>query len=393
MPLINLNNDEELDFFVYGLGEELTNNLSLIQGLAVVAHYSMMQYKTKAVELGQVGRDLNLQYLLTGSIYRGENRLKLTLQATATQTGKQIWGQRFDIPLTAPGLMELRDEITQQVVSSVADNYGGLVQKMWKASRGKRVENLTAYEAVLRYYYFNLYPSPETQATGKAALEHAVTIDPHYAKAWALLAETYCDTYIYVGNDDNPLEKSQEYVQKAIDLDPVCQYAYYSQSYLSAIKKEREKAIAAAERMIELNPNAAFMVGAAGTWLGLVGEYKRGLDLIQQSMKMAPLYPGWFHFIPFASHFRSGEYKQALIQAEKINLPAWFWDPLVRAATLGQLGRIEQAQAACNELLTIKPNFDAEANYFIEALLMDQVLIEGLFEGLAKAGIKSSLIR
>ncbi|NIP25360.1 hypothetical protein GWN26_07345 [Candidatus Saccharibacteria bacterium] len=65
----------------------------------------------------------------------------------------------------------------------------------------------------------------------------------------------------------------------------------------------------------------------------------------------------------------------------------------MRAATLGQLGRIEQAQAACNELLTIKPNFDAEANYFIEALLMDQVLIEGLFEGLAKAGIKSSLIR
>ena len=71
-----------------------------------------------------------------------------------------------------------------------------------------------------------------------------------------------------------------------------------------------------------------------------------------------------------------------------MNLTDWFWQPLVRAATLGQLGRTEQAWAAYSELLSFKPNFDDEAGYFINALLMDKVLIEGLFEGLAKAGLK-----
>jgi adenylate cyclase len=390
MPLINLNNDEEQNFFAYGLGEELSNQLSLIQGLAVVAHYSMMQYKDRTFALKQVGRDLNVQYLITGSIYRGEKRLKLTLQATATRTGKQIWGQRFDIPLTAPGLFKMQDEITQQVVSSVADNYGGLVQTMWKASRGKRVQDLSAYEAVLRTYYYNLKLSSETFKASKTALEHAVSVDPTYARAWAMLAEFYCDTYLYIGNDDNPLETAHECVRKALDLDPNCQYGYYAKAFIGVLKNDRETAITASERMIALNPSAAFMVGAAGTWLGLAEEYDRGIEYIQRSIKMAPFFPGWFHFIPFARHFQSGKYEQALIEADKINLSNWFWDPLVRAATLGQLGRSEQAQAAYNELLAIKPNFDAEAHYFVNALLMDEVLIEGLFEGLGKAGLKTS---
>jgi adenylate cyclase len=388
MPLINLNKDEEQDYFVYGLGEELSNHLSLIQGLFVVAHYSMMQYKAKTYDLRQVGRELNVQYIITGSIYRGENRVKLTMQITATRTGEQIWGQRFDIPLTAASLLKLRDEITQKVVSSVAGTYGGLVQTMWKASRGKHVQNLTVYEAVLRTYYYNLKLSSETFAASKLALEHAVIIDPHYARAWAMLAEMHCDIYIYVGNDDNPLEKADECVRKAADLDPSCQYAYYAQSFLGVLEKDRGKTIKAAEAMIALNPNAAFMVGAAGTWLGLVGEYERGIDHIHRSMKMAPSYPGWFHFIPFAKNYRRGDYEQALIEVDKMNLPDWFWKPLVHAATLGQLDRIEQARAAYNELLTFKPDFDAKAAYFINALLMDEVLIEGLFEGLAKAGLK-----
>lgn len=390
MPLVNLNNDEALDFFTYGIGEELSNHLSLIQGLFVVAHYSMMQYKSTVCDLKQVGRELDVQYIITGSIFRGDKRVRLTFQVTETQSGRQIWGQRFDIPLTASSLIKMQDEIMQQVVSSVAGIYGGLVQTMWKASRNKSVQNLTAYEAVLRQYYYNLKLSTDTYVAARSALKHAVKIDPYYARAWAMLGETYCDEYIYIGNEDNSLQNSQNFIDKAIDLDPNCQYAQYTKAFLSTLQKKRDAAITASETMLRLNPNAAFMVGAAGTWMGLVGEYEHGITLVQRSMQMAPLYPGWFHFIPFAQHFRSGDFEQALAEANKLNLPDWLWQPLTLAATLGQLGRIETAQRAYKHLLAIKPDFEAKADYFINALLMDEVLIEGLIEGLQKAGLKTS---
>jgi len=393
MPFLNLNNDEDLDFFTYGLGEELSSNLSLIQGLFVVAHYSMMQYKEKTLDLRQVGQEQNVDYLITGSLYRGEKRVRLALQLTNTQTGKQIWGKRYDIPLSAPNLFKLRDEITQRVVSIVADNYGGIVQTLWSASKGKPTRSLTAYEAVLRYYYFNLNPTSETFAAGKKALEHAVTIDPDYAIAWAMQGEVHCDRYLYLylGKAENALQTAAECVQKAISIDPNCQYAFYTRSYLSILQKDRDTAITSAEQMIALNPDAAFMVGAAGVWLGLAGEYERGIECIHKCIEMAPVYPGWFHFVPFANYFRKGECEQALLEAKKINLPGWFWDPLLRAAILGQMGRIKQAQTAYNELLTINPDFETNAVYYVHALLMDDTLIERLFEGLYMAGLSKSL--
>ncbi|MBT8331628.1 MAG: hypothetical protein KJP06_04795 [Deltaproteobacteria bacterium] len=389
MPLLNLNKDENLDFFTYGLGEELSSNLSLIQGLFVVAHYSMMQYKGQTLDLRQVGREQNVDYLITGSLYRGEERVRLALQLTSTRTGEQIWGKRFDITLSASNLLKLRDKITRRVVSSVADNYGGVVQTLWSASKEKTARSLTAYEAVLRHYFYNLHLTAETIADGKEALEHAVTIDPGYALAWAMLGEVHCDRHLYhyLSKAKNALQKAAECVQKAISIDPYCQYAYFTKSVLSIIQKDRNTAITAAEQIIALNPDAAFMVGAAGVCLTFASEYERGIECIHKSIKMGPVYPGWFHFVPFADYFLKGKYEQALVEAKKINMTGWFWDPLLRTAALGQMGRIKHAQAAYSELLTINPDFEKNASYYVYAVLMDDTLTERLFEGLYKAGL------
>ena len=390
MPFINLNRDKDFEYFTFGLGEEITNRLSLLRGVAVVAHYSMMQYKGKTHDLKKVGRDLQVNYLITGSIYRGVDRVRLNLQLSESQTNRQLWSMNFETPLSASKLIELQDKILKQVVASVADHYGAFNQSLWKASKRNPMKSLSAYEAVLRYYHWNMYPSSEAQAIGRKAMKHAVTLDPENAEVWAILGETHCDAYIYVGNDDNPLDSAAECVHKALTLDPNCQYGYYTKSFLHVLQKDRESAIQGCEHLVTLNPDAAFMLGAAGVWLGLACEYERGMEYIQRSIKMGPAFPGWFHFIPFASRFREGNYDEAFLEAKKIYLPKWFWDPLVRAATLGQLDLRGQAHEALKELLAIMPNFGAEADYFIHALLMDDVLIEGLFEGLYKAGLSKS---
>jgi tetratricopeptide (TPR) repeat protein len=130
-----------------------------------------------------------------------------------------------------------------------------------------------------------------------------------------------------------------------------------------------------------------FSAKIAGVCLTFAGEYERGIECIHKSIEMAPVYPGWFQFVPFADYFRKAKYEQALVEARKINMSGWFWDPLLRAATLGQMGRIKQAQAAYCELLAINPDFEKNSTYYINAVLMDDTLIERLFEGLYRAGL------
>jgi tetratricopeptide (TPR) repeat protein len=143
-----------------------------------------------------------------------------------------------------------------------------------------------------------------------------------------------------------------------------------------------------------------FSAKIAGVCLTFAGEYERGIECIYKSIEMAPVYPGWFQFVPFTDYFLKGKYEKALVEARKINMPGWFWDPLMRAATLGKMDRIKQAQAAYCELLAINPDFEAycellainpdfekNSTYYINAVLMDDTLIERLFEGLYRAGL------
>ena len=109
LPFANIGGDPAQDYFVDGVTESLTTDLSRIAGSFVIGRNTAFTFKGKAVDARQIGRDLNVRYVLEGSVQRGDNRFRLNAQLTDTDTGSHVWADRFDKP--AAELLDMQDEI------------------------------------------------------------------------------------------------------------------------------------------------------------------------------------------------------------------------------------------------------------------------------------------
>lgn len=142
-----------------------------------------------------------------------------------------------------------------------------------------------------------------------------------------------------------------------------------------------------AEQIIDLNPNTAYMLGTAGFWIAIAGEFERGLALMEQGIRLNPYYPEWVHYASFLHWYRQRNYEEALRGAHNINLPDIFWDPLLHVAALGQLGRQEDAHMAFQKLLRLRPDFPARAREYVSFYVLQDDLLEHMLEGLRKADL------
>ena len=128
-------------------------------------------------------------------------------------------------------------------------------------------------------------------------------------------------------------------------------------------------------------------MGVAGWHMALYGEWDRGLTLMKKGMELNPYHPSWFHLAPFMDYYRRGEFEDALAEALKFNYPELFWDPLMRAAALGRLGRQAEANTAIRQLLELVPDFAVRGRGIIGSYVKVDDLVDKVIEGLRKAGL------
>jgi adenylate cyclase len=388
MPLVNLTGDEGQDYFTDGLTEELTAELARYQEFQVIASQSTMRFKGENVDLREVGRNLGVQFILTGSIRKGSKKVKVTTRLLDTSTAEQIWGESYKRDLTATDLIALQEEIAKSVVGAIADQYGLITRRLSKDSRKKSPANLKAYDAVLQFYHYETVLSPEVFKNALAALERAVEIDPEYGLAWAMLGHLYADNHaLGFCKIEAPLKKALKFAQKGVALAPENQFARDALTLVHFHRGDKELFLKNVEETISLNPNSPYVVGVAGWHMALYGEWDRGLTLLKKGMKLNPYHPSWFHLVPYMDYYRRGEYEDAFTEALNFNHPGLFWDPMMRAATLGQMGREHEARAAVGELLKLEPDFAGRGRRLISHYVKVDDLIDKIIEGLQKAGL------
>jgi len=388
LPLLNMNDDEDQDYFADGLTEELTTELSRYQELQVIASQSTMRFKGRQVDPERVGKELGVRFLLTGRIRKDLKTVKVAIQLIDASTAVQIWEESHKHDLTADSLIALEEEIAQGAVGVIADQYGLISRRLSRESRKKAPADLRVFDAILRFYQYETELTPEAFKTALAALEQAVEIDPEYGLAWAMLGHLHADNYaLGFVEIDAPLEKALTFAKKGVALAPENQFARDALTLVYFHRGDKRLFLKNAELTIALNPNAPYIVGVAGWHMGLCGEWDRGLALLKKGMKLNPYHPTWFHLMPFMDFYRRGLYEDALAEALEFNYPEMFWDPLMRAAALGQLGRTREAGAAIGELLSLEPEFTSRARQLIHGYVKNDDLIEKIIEGLQKAGL------
>jgi len=209
-----------------------------------------------------VGRDLNIRFILEGSIRKETRVIKITIRLVDTLNGLQAWGDQYQRQLRPDKLIALQEEIAQSVAAKIGSEYGFIPRNLSNESRIKPPESLDTYEAVLRFYYHVNILIPETFKETIRVLEQAVTREPNCGLARSLLAHLYCMNYtLQFSSLETPLEKALIFARKGMSLDSQNQQVRAAMAYLYFRYDERDLFLLEAEKAMALNPNAPFYIG------------------------------------------------------------------------------------------------------------------------------------
>src|SRR6185369_7414733 len=201
-------------------------------------------------------------------------------------------------------------------------------------------------------------------------------------------AQMYVDEYSFgFGGDAASLDRALGAARRAVELDRANQFALVALAQVHFFRQDLAAFGPAAERAMALNPLNTDAVGILGLQIVHTGEFERGATIVRRAMELNPNHAGWMHFAPLWEAFHKGEYEQALERANRVDVPGLFWPYLVMASACGHLGRRAEAAAAVRDLLSLDPDFAANARSKIAPWHFASGLMEPLLEGLRKAGL------
>lgn len=388
LPFENRCGDSTQDYMAAGFAEDLSAELSRFSNVSVIAFYTTQQCAGHEQDVFDRGRELNADYLVTGSIRQCDPNLRVNVQVDCTRSGETVWAERFRRSRSASDLFEIQDKIIQNVVAQVAAFNGAIHQAMAKSTRRKEAASLSGYEAVLRAIHYDKTHHPEHFRDALNALENAVQSEPDFAPAMAWLATLYLDSAA-LGCDaiENATETGIEYAERAVAIDPNSQDAHFAMAWACLQQGDRRGATSSAWKMVELNPGDAFFVGSGGWFLALSGDRAKGMEIIEQSRELNPRCPTWFHFIPCLDYFDRGDYESAFHEAGLMGVPDLFWEPLIKASALAHLDRIEEAAQQLHRLLGMNRAFAARPDFYVRCLVLPEELRRRILLGLEIAGL------
>jgi serine/threonine protein kinase/tetratricopeptide (TPR) repeat protein len=253
LPLQNLSTDSDSTYFTDGLTDEITTKLSKIQGINVASHSSVLAAKSAGGTTGEVARQLNVRYLLEGSVRKAANQIRINVQLIDSTSGFQVWADDF--------VGELKDVfmLQEQTALKIAGALNlHLTPQEQQAVQKRYTQNPRAYEAFLVGRVLLTAETPEKLEAARQYFEQALKFDPNYGPALAGLCNV--ETFYYRDLDPDPshLQRAQEFAQRAIAIDPQLADAHVAMGQTHVLQYDYSRAAAEFREAIRLEPANGF---------------------------------------------------------------------------------------------------------------------------------------
>jgi TolB-like protein len=357
LPFANIGGDPEQEYFVDGVTESLTTDLSRISGAFVIGRSTAFTYKGKAADLKQIGRDLNVRYVLEGSVQRGGNRMRVNVQLIDAETGSHLWGERFNKPVA--DLFDMQDEIVARLANQL--------QAELIAAEARRAAQTPVPDSMDLYFQgqATLYrgPSADLGARARGFFERALELDPGNVDALIGVAWTeYREAWSIQIDDPSPLRAAAEMkVLKVLAAAPNHARAHLAMGHVLCATNRAALGIEEYERALAIDPNIAAARGAIGLACLFIGRAKETEAHVLEALRLSPrdtAISAWFLHVGSAK-MHLDEYETAVtwlrksIDANRNNFLAFFF----LAACLAHLGRLNEARQSLQAGLAVNPKF------------------------------------
>src|SRR5438093_7693909 len=338
LPFLDLSETKDQEYFCDGMSEEIIDALAKVEGLRVVARASSFSFKGKTAAVSEIGKKLNVEDVLEGSLRREGNRVRITAELINARSGFRIWSDTYERELQR--VFALQDEITRAIVDA-------LKIKLAVALPAREQRNTEVYDLYLQGLFFSNKSSEEDLRRALSFFQRAVEKDPTFSSAWTGIAKVWyflADVYL------KPLEAyplSREAAMKAIELDERDAEAH---CYLSEAKRVLDWDLAGADaglkRALQLDPNSAPAHLFSGLHPLFRGELRDGLRLILEAQKLDPVSP-IASYVATAAYLANDRVDEAVVEGQRtLQLdPNYFYLDSVLAAAYREEGNFAEAIA------------------------------------------------
>jgi TolB-like protein len=391
LPFANLSGEPEQEHFVDGVTESLTTDLSRIRGAVVIARNTAFAYKGKPLDVKTVGRELNIRYVIEGSVQRGGNRMRVNVQLIDAETGNHLWAERFDKPLT--DLFDMQDEIVARLASALNDQLA--------AAEARHAEKAPTPDSMDLYFqgmaWINKGHAPENVAQAHSCFDRALIADPGNVEALVGSARADAVEGINLFKADPPavLASAEAKLIKALSSVPDHARGHMWLGLVDIWTKRASEGIAKCERALELDRNLADAHANIGFGKIFIGRAEETEAHIAEALRLSPRDTYAYIWMGRAglAKLHLGSWEQAIawyrrsIEGNR-NFPYIYF---VLGVGLAQLGRLDEARSASKAGLALNPTFTVTRFRAAWTAMSDDPTylsqLEPILEGMRKAGV------
>jgi TolB-like protein/class 3 adenylate cyclase len=391
LPFGNIGGDPGQEHFVDGVTENLTTDLSRIRGSFVIGRNTAFTYKGKAVDLKQIGRELNVRYVVEGSVQRSGNRMRVNVQLIDAETGNHLWAERFDKPLA--DLFDMQDEIVARLANAL--NAQLIAAEARRAEKAPTPNSMDLYFQGMAWLNKGLTPGNVAQA--RSFFDRALTADPENVEALvgSAAADLLAGANYFVTEPLALFATAEAKLTKALSSVPDHARGHMWLGLVHISTKRAAQGIAECEHALKLDRNLANAHAFIGSGKILIGRARETEAHIDEALWLSPRDMTAYIWMAIAglANLHLGSWEQAAawlrraVEANR-NYPAAHFQ---LAAALAQLDRLDEARSVVKAGLALNPNFRISGPRAVRAPRTDDPTylagLEPIHEGMRKAGV------
>jgi TolB-like protein/tetratricopeptide (TPR) repeat protein len=359
LPFVEHGVPSEQTYFGDGVVEDIVGGLASLQELFVISRNSTLKYRERPTDLPSIGHELGIRYILTGSIRRMENQVRISAELADAETLGVLWTDRVTGDLS--DLFAVQDRLTERVIRTIAPNiYGAEIRRVAR----KRTENFDAYDYTLRGLDLLYRLTPQEFEQAHEMFKKAIELDESYATPHALTALWHSIRVNQGWSPDRQQDQAavERFAAAALERDPLDVWALSLSGHLRALLfRDFEGALLLFDRAIDASPNSAFAWARSSPTFCYMGDGAEARRRAEGALRLSPFDPQIFFTHTALCHagYTQGDYENAVVWGREAYAenPRYTANIRLLVASLAAAGLREEARRLGESLLQLEPSF------------------------------------